>query len=422
MSTIFNGDSQMEVITVLANCGTDIARARQALTRYIARKQEKGRSTEHILTKLRQLESKFINDTTLHAAFRDARANTCLPRSPDLPLPDFVLRKIRRDSRQSLPALRDITTTATASPGPSTPRSWIQSPSSPVEPEDSYIVEEHRTQPEQASLTRHSQPPTNYPGKSPVLSPYAYQTTSGRSRSSTLPSSIPSSFTHPRSPKKLRTSFNSPPPTIPLPDLPTDLIDNHDSRISQLYLPPPVNSRHLSFSSQSSSSTHSSFPSPRTPEIIPTPCPGFSSQSTAIVRGDETYPSQKPEKSPQRPLVVMEHYPSEMDIPSMFSRSRQSSFNASESPGGDFPVAYRDSPILRERSASRDISFPLDNALRLCAASLVVRQEVTKCLQQDRGYEQYNWPSVLQQCDMAEEDIPFLLNEMAREVEFISRS
>ncbi|KAG1723283.1 hypothetical protein EDB19DRAFT_1916112 [Suillus lakei] len=427
MSTIFNGDSQMEVVTVLANCGTDIDKARQALTRYIARKQEKGRPTEHILKKLRQLELKFINDTTLHTAFRDARANTCLPRSPDMPLPDFVLRetaaRTRRDSRQSTSALRDL---ATPSPGPSTPKSWLQSSSSSGKHVDSYIVEEDRIQPEdashkayEASLRRPSLPPTNTPGKLPVLSPYAYQISSGRSRSSTLPSSSMSSPLT-RSPKKLPTSFNSPPPTSPLPDLPVDATDDYNSRVPRLHLPPPVNSRHFSTGSQSSSSSHSSYPIPHTPEIVPPLYPGFSSQSAAIVRGDNSYPPRKEEQLPQHPSVVVEHHASEMDIPSMFLPSRENSFNASESSGGDFPMPCRDSPILRERPASLNFSFPLDNALRLCNASLVVRREVTLCLQRNRGYEQHNWPKVLQECGIAEGDIPFLLNEMAREVEFIS--
>ncbi|KAG1855942.1 hypothetical protein F4604DRAFT_1218549 [Suillus subluteus] len=431
MSTIFNGDSQMEVITVLANCGTDTDKARQALTRYIARKQEKGRPTEHILKKLRQLELKFINDITLHTAFRDARATTCLPRSPDLPLPEFVLRetaaRTRRESHQSASAVRDF---ATPSPGPSTPQSWLQLSYSPVQHVDRTIIEEDRLQPEEASykayetsLRRPSLPPTNAPGRLPVLSPYVFQIGSSRSRSSTLPSSSMSSpLTH--SPKKLQTSYNSPPPTSPLPDLPLDATDDHNSHIPRLHLPSPTISRPFSSTSKSSSSSHSSYPSPRTPEIVPPLYSGFSSQSAAVTRGDISYSPQKEEILPQQPVVV-EHYPSETDIPSMFLRSREGSLNASESSGGDFPIPYRDSPTLRERSVShnQNFSFPLDNALRLCAASPVVRREVTQCLQQDQGYEQHNWPTVLQECGIAEDDIPFLLNEMAREVEFpVSRA
>ncbi|KAG1792733.1 uncharacterized protein HD556DRAFT_536401 [Suillus plorans] len=432
MSTIFNGDSQMEVITVLANCGTDTDKARQALTRYIARKQEKGRPTEHILKKLRQLELKFINDTTLHTAFRDARASTCLPRSPDVPLPDFVLRetaaRTRRDSRQSLSAQPDF---ATPSPSPSTPQSWLQPSYSPVQHVGTSIIEEDRIQPEEAShntyetsLRRPSLPPTNAPGRLSVLSPYAFQTGSGRSRSSTLPSSPMSSpLTH--SQNKLRISYNSPPPTSPLPDIPLDATDDYDSHIPRFHLPPPAKPRPFSSSSKSSSSSHSSYPNPRTPEIVQPLRPGFSSQSATITRGDISYPPRTEKDLPQQPLVVMEHYPSETDIPSMFLPSREGSFDVCDNSGGDCPVPYRDSPILRERPASHNhnFSFPLDNALQLCNASLVVRREVTRCLQQDQGYEQYNWPTVLQECGIAEDDIPFLLNEMAREVEFtVSRA
>lgn len=405
---------------MLANCGTDIRKARQALTTYISRKQEKGRSTEHVLNKLRQLELKFINDTTLHSAFRDARANTCLPRSPDLPLPRFVLRDTTassRDSHQSLPTLRDFTT---PSPSPSTPYSWTQSSSSSVQPADSYIIEEDQIQPAEASHMAYeasSRPPSLSPtsplGKMPVLSPYAYQISSGRSRSSTLPSSLPQ--------KKFRASYNSPPPTSPLPDLPPDATDEYDSRLPQLHLPPPADHRHLSFGSQSSSSSHSSYPIPCTPEIAPPIYPGLSSRSTVIIRGDVHYPQQREEKLPQQPLVV-DHYPSETDIPSMFLPSREGSFNTSKSSFCDFPSPNRDSPILRERSSIRNFSFPLDNVLKLCAASVVVRREVAKCLQQERGYEQDNWPTVLRECGIAQENFPLLLNEMAREADFMSRA
>lgn len=411
----------MEVIIVLANCGSDTSKARQALTKYIARKQEKGRSTEHILKKLRQLELKFINDTSLHAAFRDARANTCLPRSPDVPLPEFVLREMAatagRDSRQSgTSAPRDL---VTPSPGPSTPLSWLQPSYSPIlRHVDPAIIEEDRIQPE-ASSRRPSLPPTNAPGRLPVLSPYASQIIgSGRSRSSTVPSSSMSSlFTH--SPKKFRTSFNSPPPTSPLPDLPLEAADDYDSHIPRFHLPPPAN-RPFSSASKSSSSSHSSYPSPRTPDAATTLCPRFSSQSAAMIQGDASYPPRKEENVPQQPPVIMEHCPQEMDIPSMFTPSREGSFVASENSGSDFPVPYRDSPILHDRPTShnQDFSFPLDNALRLCTASPVVRREVNRCLHQDPGYEQHNWPTVLQECDVAEDEISFLLNEIAREMEF----
>jgi hypothetical protein len=88
----FNGSTRVEVIAILANCGRDTDKVRRALVTWIQHKQYKGRTTEHILAKLRSIESKFIMDTTLHSAFRDARAETCLP-SPDLPPPSVVKRK-----------------------------------------------------------------------------------------------------------------------------------------------------------------------------------------------------------------------------------------------------------------------------------------------------------------------------------------
>ncbi|KAH7884058.1 hypothetical protein F5I97DRAFT_1643452 [Phlebopus sp. FC_14] len=116
----FNGGTHFEVITVLANCGTDTDKARRALVTWIQRKQEKNRTTQHILTKLRDLELKFIKDTSLHPAFRAARAETDLPRSPDLPLPDFVKDSKAAVQRTNRPSMPDLTSTvATARPSSS---------------------------------------------------------------------------------------------------------------------------------------------------------------------------------------------------------------------------------------------------------------------------------------------------------------
>ncbi|OJA19064.1 hypothetical protein AZE42_09043 [Rhizopogon vesiculosus] len=405
---VFNGDSQIEVVTVIANCGADIAKARQALTTYIERKQEKGRSTDHILKKLRRLELKFISDNTLHSAFRDARAHTCLPRSPDLPLPDFVQRDIdMAKKRNSAPSNINITIPSPAGPssGLPTSKSCVQLPSSPVQPAGSCIMDEIQTQPAgQASLTQFSLPPVNSSRVS-VLSPYSL-----RSRSFTLPSSM-QPLTH----QRLRSSFNSPPPTSPLPDIPDEPTEDYDSHIPRL---PPPDQRHISWGSQSSSSSHSSFLSPRTPGRGPPPYPGFSLRSAAIIRGND-YPPQREASITEQSSFVSDHDPSELSIPSMLFPSRKNSC-VSETSDGDFPIAYRDSPTLRDRPAGRIFSLPLDNALSICGASLVVRREVSKCLQQDRGYEKYTWLTVLQECGIAEEDIPFLLNEMAREAESVS--
>jgi hypothetical protein len=140
-----------------------------------------------------------------------------------------------------------------------------------------------------------------------------------------------------------------------------------------------------------------------------------------MIQGGASYPLRKEENVHQQPPVVVEHSPPEMDIPYMFIPSREGSFVASENSGSDIPVAYRDSPTLCERPAghSRDF-FPLDDALRLCTASSAVRRTVNRCLHQDPGYEQHNWPTVLQECNVAEDDISFLMNEIAREMEFTS--
>ncbi|KIK90828.1 hypothetical protein PAXRUDRAFT_831340 [Paxillus rubicundulus Ve08.2h10] len=123
----FTGDTRYEVITVLANCGSDTVRAREALVVWISRKQSKGRSTEHILNKLCDIESKFIKDTSLHSAFREARAMTLLPRTPCIPLPDFIVKENSQSETWSAPI--DVTPTVhspgagsrTSSPGGSSP-------------------------------------------------------------------------------------------------------------------------------------------------------------------------------------------------------------------------------------------------------------------------------------------------------------
>lgn len=48
---------------------------------------------------------KFIKDVSLHDAFRDARAETYLPRAPDLPLPHFVRRRSSGQVPESVPSL-----------------------------------------------------------------------------------------------------------------------------------------------------------------------------------------------------------------------------------------------------------------------------------------------------------------------------
>jgi len=109
---------------------------------------------------------------------------------------------------------------------------------------------------------------------------------------------------------------------------------------------------------------------------------------------------------------------SETDIPSMLFEREDRSRGSSES---SLPVAYNDSPILGERPTSRSFGSPLDHALRGCGASLVVRREVFRCIQQERGYERPNWLTVLHECGIAEKHIPVLMREMAREAGFPTR-
>jgi hypothetical protein len=75
------------------------------------------------------------------------------------------------------------------------------------------------------------------------------------------------------------------------------------------------------------------------------------------------------QRSTERPSVVVGDNPSEKVTPSM-----------------SFPNRW---------SVGRSFSVPLDNALKLCEASLV-RREVPKCIQKDRDYGKYAWLIILQ--------------------------
>ncbi|EIW85915.1 hypothetical protein CONPUDRAFT_160836 [Coniophora puteana RWD-64-598 SS2] len=86
-SGFFKGDNHVEVMSVIANCGTDTKRARDALIIYILAKQRKGKSAAYIEGKLTDMECSFGSDPSLHSAFHKARSKTGMPPSQVLPSP-----------------------------------------------------------------------------------------------------------------------------------------------------------------------------------------------------------------------------------------------------------------------------------------------------------------------------------------------
>jgi len=78
---VFTGASQLEVITVIANCGDRTELATGAVYKWIQAKQMKGRTLYEILGKLELLENKFVAFASLHECFHSARRATGLPPS-----------------------------------------------------------------------------------------------------------------------------------------------------------------------------------------------------------------------------------------------------------------------------------------------------------------------------------------------------
>ncbi|KZT50522.1 hypothetical protein CALCODRAFT_559073 [Calocera cornea HHB12733] len=96
----FRMDTQLEVTTVLANCGGNVGLASRAIRLWIESKQRKGRAEQDIITKVEGMERKYTFDASLHEAFHAARAETGLPRSKVLP-PSRRVREAEERERQN---------------------------------------------------------------------------------------------------------------------------------------------------------------------------------------------------------------------------------------------------------------------------------------------------------------------------------
>ncbi|KZO94612.1 hypothetical protein CALVIDRAFT_599688 [Calocera viscosa TUFC12733] len=175
-TSMFRGDTQLELITVLANSGDDVSLATKAIRIYIQSKRRKNRGEDYIHAKIEDIENRYKFDTTLHEAFHVARAQTGLPRSTVLPPP----RRARRDSN-GMPRTPSVERESPRRPTVPIPAEPNQRPAAPSHP-DQYptqidtprgIVPPPAPQPiRRPSLmdTPRSFPPTSGPHPSPNAS------------------------------------------------------------------------------------------------------------------------------------------------------------------------------------------------------------------------------------------------------------
>lgn len=199
------------------------------------------------------MSSKFIKDKSLHSAFRDARAETFLPRAPDLPLPSFIKRRSEGGMSEASPN----------SAGPS----WVSSPfvepcvdstqqtSPPVSPlrlsRDSHVLE---IRPENPNTSRRISLPRGVPYVPQSLSPrieiprhWSLQPAPRSPITSSLEDSgLHLRYHHPIGSSSQSFSHASPPSTSP-PKLPSSPISSRDrnsdrglshGRVPPIPLPP----------------------------------------------------------------------------------------------------------------------------------------------------------------------------------------
>ncbi|KAI6037912.1 hypothetical protein EDC04DRAFT_2082794 [Pisolithus marmoratus] len=438
----FTGDTHFEVITVLANCGTDTVRAREALVTWIQRKQGKGRSTQHILTKLRQLEQKFIKDISLHDAFRQARAVTFLPRSPDLPLPEFITKRQSHGSMQSLDSpVIDVTHAESSRYNP------LSSPHTPVFSRTSCRCQspsysERRLDPyaEEPELPSTSYNPPSPEGSQSLFysssqthhlptthRPYPLVATGGAAYGLKSPTLSPPSPT--MLPRRYRSASNPAPPkpavsrrSIPPPN-----------RLSEPAIPAPPTPRPAPtqpIPQSACSSAASSTVSLASP-VSPAPQP----YSDLGLRMPSPLPSS-PYSSKESVMTVtdIERYvPSDIDVMEQecFSNFRvitrsdsplygfagNASQNRNSTIGTGLAPSYADALAHLQSEHGWEMGPRLDKALKICNASLAVKEQVLKCLRSEPGCDPPHWQSRLRECNINPEAVDFIVDEMCRELE-----
>lgn len=428
----FTGDTHFEVITVLANCGTDTVRAREALVTWIQRKQDKGRTTDHILTKLRQLEQKFIKDISLHDAFRQARAVTCLPRSPDIPLPDFITKRQSYSSIQTPDSPMDITHAESSRSSP------LLSPHTPVSP--SYF--EHRLD---SYAEEPEYPYTSYDPPSPGGSRSLFYSNSYTPHSPTVYTPHPSVATY-------STPYNSRPRTLSPPS-PTILPRRYRSVSNPVPPKVAVGRRSVPPLNRLSEPAIATPPTPRPAPTQPIPQSACSSAASSMVSlASPVSPDPQPYNDwclripsplPHSPysskesvttVTDIERYlPSDINITDRECLSNFRVITRSDSPlhgitgeasqnrnsivGTGLAAPYADALAHLQSEYGWEIGPRLDKALKICSAPPAVKEQVLRCLRSEPGCDPPHWQSRLREFDLNAEAVEFIVDEMCRELE-----
>ncbi|KAL4069132.1 hypothetical protein J3A83DRAFT_4535799 [Scleroderma citrinum] len=431
---IFTGDTHFEVIAVLANCGADTSKARQALVTWIQRKQIKGRSTEHILCKLRQLELKFIRDVSLHNAFRQARALTFLPRSPDIPLPDFLNKG--KERQQSDATTIDVRYCEDECPSPISSAEGLSplTPSSMSRYSSPYYEWRLDSHPEEGESSSSPYFPPS-PGKSRNVqrsSCNQYSSTSYSPYSSSIlrgygPKQIVLSPPSPTiTPRRFRSVSNPVPPppssscrSIPIPN-----------RLSAPATPLPAVPRpaptqpipQSPYSSAASSlvsvlSPVSPDPQPYNDNCLcapsPLPTPYSSEESVSTIIDMERYVPSDIHLSRDSIIDTKIVTRSDSPLDGMFADKRQGCVFTST----ELPPPYDTSMAHLKMEHRWSIGPQLDRALKICGASPVVRQEVLKCISSEPGYERIHWQTRLGNCNLNPDAVDFIMQEMDKELD-----
>ncbi|KAF9235765.1 hypothetical protein BU15DRAFT_64601 [Melanogaster broomeanus] len=424
----FTGDTRYEVISVLANCGSDTDKARRALVTWISRKQNKGRSTEHILNKLNYIESKarpnvsirfecFIKDVSLHSAFREARAATFLPRPPGLPLPESIRRsqsqrdsQSQRGSQSQVQALPREVVLLQSSFRTSGVRLLLPHARLCTLSTDSSLIVWVPTEPHRVMII----PVVQFRGR-PLRQEDSPICIARRELLSHLPRSPPYSPTNraavsqstPQTGRRVQPANRRSAPSAPLPPIPANDHSSHPpfkiaiaGRLRRLQVRHPLlhlhllqSSRHVTAHSHlraivlfsDSSSQDRRLFLPRAWHIA-NPDPYLSED---VVRGD----------SPLQGVYG-----------SSIGKERKS--------GTEPPPPYIPQNRTYPRPDPRVIGAKLERALKVCGVTPAVRQEVMQCLRSESGYEPPYWQARLQDCGLNPEAVDFLVEEMTRQVDW----
>ncbi|EIW85916.1 hypothetical protein CONPUDRAFT_160837 [Coniophora puteana RWD-64-598 SS2] len=395
-SGVFKGDTKMEVVSILANCGTNVSKARMVLITYIQAKQRKGRSTAHIEEKLGQLESSFSRDVSLHAAFRDARAKTDMPRSHVIPLPPEI-EKRRSIASQSGPlhATSHLDSFSCSPHSPSVRWSGTTSTSPPedrIEPFPfSNILTSQHTAKIPASVDPHRPPPLDIMEESrssphpqplsrsaPAASAPITRVFRSRSRTSLPP------------PSPMRSRIIPPsrlPPAAPLPPIPAEP-DRHPTSMTS--------------SDEVVNNVGSVFLDTNEPPSYAESAQSHASSSRhSLEHSNDSLGSRRDSALPPYEVVSDPFHRQTLRASSHFTREHSGSTSSSGSTGGRAPYA---------------ISEDLDDAMNAFRMPVVSRREIIRCLVGERGYERENWGTVLEECGLGAEEVVYMLREMDREV------